>query len=207
MDRIVYDVEIAKEVESVPDKWDNPEGMGFGSAVAYSYDEDQYFFFLHEEGRRRLVNLLHNSMAITFNGIKFDSRVVLGNSRVAGPLGETSQQGRSMGEEVWWSNIDLLLEYIKARFQYDTVAEAENRLGDKTIHDGSFSLDGLAEGTLGRAKIGHGAKAPLLYQEEKYAELLVYNLHDVRLTRKLYEFILNHGFVVDRSKKVIRISL
>lgn len=51
MDLIVYDVEIAKEVDSVKGKWDNPEGMGFGSAVAYSYEKDQYFFFLHEEGR------------------------------------------------------------------------------------------------------------------------------------------------------------
>jgi len=204
MDHIVYDVEIAKEVNSVPGKWDNPEGMGFGSAVAYSYDKDQYFFFLHEQGRAGLIELLDRNKAIGFNSIKFDSRVVLGNERKSDGLGETWRMATEDESYVTWKNTDLLLEYIKARFDYGTVGEAENRLGDRAIHDGSFSLDGIAEGTFGLKKIGHGAHAPLLYQQEKYAELLEYNLHDVRLTKLLWEFSLKHKFVVDRKGRVVR---
>lgn len=204
MDHIVYDVEIAKEVDSVPGKWDNPEGMGFGSAVAYSYDKDQYHFFLHEQGRAGLIELLANNKAIGFNSIKFDSRVVLGNDRRFDETGETWRMATELEPYVFWKNTDLLLEYIKARFDYETVGLAEKRLGDRAIHDGSFSLDGLAEGTFGLKKTGHGAHAPILYQQEKYDELLEYNLHDVRLTRKLWEFILKHKFVADRKGRVVR---
>ena len=207
MDHIVYDVEIAKTVDSVPGKWNNPEGMGFGSAVAYSYDKDQYFFFLHEEGRESLIRLLHKNIVISFNGIKFDSRVVLGNDRRFDASGETWRMSSKDIDYAVWINVDLLLEYVKARFNYTTVAEAEDRLGDRTIHDGSFSLDGLAEGTFNLHKTGHGANAPILYQQGNYAELLSYNLQDVRLTRKVYEFIQAHGFIVDRSERIIRISL
>jgi len=204
MDHIVYDVEIAKEVNSVPGKWDNPEGMGFGSAVAYSYDKDQYFFFLHEQGRAGLIELLHDNKAIGFNSIKFDSRVVLGNDRRFDETGDTWRPESEAEPYAFWKNTDLLLEYIKARFDYKTVGEAEGRLGDRAIYDGSFSLDGLAEGTFGLKKTEHGAHAPLLYQQEKYAELLEYNLHDVRLTKKLWEFSLKFKFVVDRKGRVIR---
>ena len=57
-------------------------------------------------------------------------------------------------------------------------------------------------------KTGHGAKkAPILYQEKKYDELLAYNQMDVRLTRKLFEFIVEHQFVVDRNDRVVRILM
>jgi hypothetical protein len=199
---VVYDVEIAKNVDDVPGRWDNPEDMGFASAVTYDYAKDQYFFFLGEEQKNDLLRLLKNRTAITFNGIKFDSRVLLGNDRALGNWGTVINNSNTF----WWENYDILLEYIKSRFGYDSVAEAEQRLGDKAIHDGSFSLDGLAEGTFGLHKTGHGAKAPILYQQGKYGELLEYNLQDVRLTKKLFEFIREYGFVVDRNGRVIRIS-
>lgn len=201
---VVYDVEIAIEVDKVEGRWENPEGMGFASAVAYDYDKDQYFFFLHEDGRQELIDLLHTRTAITFNGIKFDSRVILGNDRhVNTPQGGTWDKKGNWG----WGNIDLLLEYIKARFNYDNVAEAESRLGDKAIHDGSFSLDGIAEGIFGLHKTGHGANAPILYQNKKYEELFSYNLHDVRLTKKIFDFVLEYGFIVDRANRIVRIPL
>lgn len=200
--RVVYDVEIATEVDKVEGKWENPEGMEFASAVAYDYGRDQYFFFLHEDGRQKLIDLLHTKTAITFNGIKFDSRVILGNNRYVDSAGDTSDVKRIW----WWNNIDLLLEYVKARFEYSDVAQAEQWLGDKAIHDGSFSLDGIAEGTFGLRKTGHGANAPILYQDKKYGELLSYNLHDVRLTRKMFDFVLKYGFIVDRSGRTVRMS-
>lgn len=199
---VCYDVEVALNPKDVTGGFENPEGLGFSSAVAYSWDKDQYFFFLHEEGRKGLIDLLDRKIAVSFNGIKFDSRVVLGNDRTVDQNGKTF-----MRQERSWDNIDLLLEYIKVRFSYPNVAEAEKRLGDRAIHDGSFSLDGLAEGTLGMKKTGHGAQAPILYQEKKYEELLSYNLMDTRLTRKLFDFVREYGFLVDRKGRTVRISL
>ena len=198
---VVYDVEIINEVKTVPGGWDNPEAMGFASGVAYDYRRDRYEFFLHPESKDGLLTLLDGRIAITFNGIKFDSRVILGNDR------KLTLGGATKTDRFIWSNYDLLLEYIKARFSYATVGEAEGRLGDKAIHDGSFGLDGLAEGTFGMHKTGHGAHAPVLYAEKKYDELLDYNLHDVRLTKKLFEFVLEYGFMVNRMMRVVKINV
>ena len=197
---IVYDVEIIKNPDEVEGGWDNPEAMGFASAVAYSYEKDQYYFFLHEKAREEMCDFLHGKIAVTFNGIHFDSRVMLGNDRMFFPDGRTAIRG------TWWDNYDILLEYIKTRFAYSNVRDAEVRLGDKAIHDGSFGLDGLAYGTLGLNKTGHGAMAPDLYSSCLYHDLLSYNLQDVRLTKKLFNFIRRYGFVVDRIGRSIRIA-
>lgn len=207
-DVIVYDVEVLRGPDEVDGGWDNPEAMGFASAVAYSYRQDQYFFFMEEKGRLALLDVLRGNFVVTFNGVKFDSRVMLGNDRgVIQRKGKHSliQQGEEIIEN-HWTDCDLLLAYISARFGYENVGDAEKRLGDRAIHDGSFSLDGLAEGTLGMRKTGHGAKAPLLYRDGKIAELLAYNLHDVRLTKKLYDFAKAWGYVIDRAGRQVKIS-
>lgn len=211
---IVYDVEVALHPDMVPCKWENPEGMGFASAVAYEYETDLYHLFLHNEGRLQLIELLNDRTAISFNGIHFDSRVVLGNDRIVTPEGVTylgehvkvdgEKQLRSRG----WNNIDLLLAYVQTRYKLESVAKAEKELGGpRVVHDGSFSLDGLAEGTLMLKKTGHGAHAPALYQEQKFDELLAYNLNDVRLTRKLFDFARKYGYLVDRMGRSYRITL
>ena len=200
---VVYDVEIAKSVEDVPGKWSDPEGMGFASAVAYDYLEDRYHFFLHEEQKEELLNLFRDRIVVTFNGVRFDSRVVLGNDRGVVHYGKLSYISSITGD-VHWSEFDVLLNYVRARFGCNSVQNAEKILGNRSVHDGTFSLDGLSEGTLGLKKIGHGAHAPLLYQEGKYAELLAYNLHDVRLTRELFDFMLEYNFLVDRADRVVR---
>ena len=206
---VVYDVEVLRGPDKVEGGWDNPEAMGFASAVAYDYGANQYRFYLHEPDSVRLKLDLDGRHAITFNGIKFDSRVVLGNDRFIDADGKahTSHEIGQSQIHIVWNNTDLLLEYIKARFGYESVGDAEKRLGDRAIHDESFSLDGLAEGTFGLHKTGHGAKAPDLYAQSDYAALLEYNLHDVRLTKMLFDFILKYGFVVDRKGRVVRIEL
>jgi len=207
---VVYDVEIAKKVEDVPGQWDNPEGMRFASAVAYDYGTDRYHFFVGEEQKQGLLNLLDKRIAVTFNGVKFDSRVILGNDRITyvDPHAGLMRINSNTGSAIFpysWLDYDILLEYVKARFGYEDVAAAEKRLGDRVIHDGSFSLDGLAEGTFGLHKTGHGANAPILYQQGKIGELLEYNLNDVRLTKRLFDFIQKYGFVVDRAGRVVRV--
>ena len=204
---VVYDVEVAEDPAHVKGGWDNPEEMGFASAVAYDYETNQYEFFLGPEQLQALRDYLGGRVVVTFNGVKFDSRVILGNRRSAeagtrwsAVMDITSEAGAG------FKDYDLLLQYVRARYDYQDVDQAEARLGDKAIHDGTFGLDGLAEGTLGLRKSGHGAKAPYLYQEGSFGELLAYNLHDVRLTRMLFEFILAHGYLIDRSGRVVAIN-
>ncbi len=195
-DYLVYDVEVANDPQNVEGGWENPEGLGFASAVVYEYVTDRYHFFLSGPARNARVALcefLHMRTVVSFNGIKFDSRVVLGNDR------RLDKNGMTLVGPYQWKNYDLLLEFVKGRFGCLDVAEAEAKLGDKAIHDGTFGIDGLAEGTLGRRKTGHGSKAPVLYREGRYDELFAYNLQDVRLTRALFEYVLKHGILIDRN--------
>jgi hypothetical protein len=48
----------------------------------------------------------------------------------------------------------------------------------------------------------------VLYRQKKFSELFEYNLHDVRLTKMLFDFVMSHGFVIDRvGRKVSIIGL
>ena len=78
---VVYDLEVVTGPDETPGGWDNPYGMGFASGVTYDYATDLYEFFMHDAGAEALRVKLTNRIAISFNGVKFDSRVLLGNER------------------------------------------------------------------------------------------------------------------------------
>lgn len=187
---LVYDIEVLKGPEDVEGGWNNPEGMLFGTAVVYEYGADLYHFFGRNQ-KDDLVRLLTDNDVISFNGIKFDGRVLLGNSYDA--------NGHNSG----WNDIDILVKVVRSKFGVDSVHEAEEKVGRSIVHNGSIGLDALARGTLGLHKTGHGAKAPQLINENKWAEVFAYNLNDVRLTRKLYDFIQKYGYLIDgRGNKI-----
>lgn len=208
-DTIVYDVEIANEVDTVPGKWSNPEGMGLSSAVCYSYEEDRYHFFLAKEGApattlNNLLRFLEGKLVVGFNSIRFDSRVLLGNRRIF--TFDTRWTCSEAG--MWgWKNYDIMFEYVYQKVLPPTEAKIFSWLDDPKNHvKGVFSLNGLAGGTFGSQKSGSGAHAPILYQQGEYDQLLEYNLQDVRLTKKLYDFIQTYGYVIDGNgmKQIMR---
>jgi len=197
---LVYDVETLRTPEEVcpedPVKgWQNPVAMGFGSAVVYDYRTDRYYCFMTAE-RQQLIEMLFGRFVVSFNGIKFDNRVAL-----EGRCEETQELSTP------WLNYDLLLEVVRAKFQVASVREAELQYGAMNVHDGTIGLDGLAHGTLGMRETGHGSKSPLLIREGKWGELFAYNLHDVRLTRKLLDFLMRYGYLIDRGGFKIEIEV
>lgn len=201
---VVYDVEIANEVRHTPGGWDNPFGMGFASAVVYSYGDERYHFFLHERDRERLLGFLYGKIAVSFNGVRFDSRNLLGNDRVVVPQPDLGVRIASFEGDTGWLEYDIMLMYVMSRFQWD-FQKAQEELGKSYLHDGSFSLNGLARGTLGDQKSGEGAHAPILYQQERYAELLEYNLHDVELTKRLFDYILDGVVLTDGKGRLVNV--
>jgi len=198
---IVYDVEIANTVKSTAGGWSNPEGMGFGSAVAYEYATDRYHFFLHDSGKDRLIELLNDKTAITFNGIKFDSKVLLGNDRLV-----HLRTGKTYTDKTFWDNYDILLEYICSRYSCTYISQSLQLLDGAKILDGSFNLNALCKATIGIGKTGHGKDAPSLYTEGKYDELLDYNFNDVRITKVLFDHILKYMYVIDKKNRVVRLK-
>lgn len=183
MRTLVYDIEVLKGPSEVSGGWGNPEGMLFGTAVVYDYKADLYHFF-GTDHKDELIELLAGNYVISFNGIRFDNKILLGND----------YQSKFAA---LWDDYDILREVVKAKFGCESVSEAEEKVGNQGVHDGSIGLDALARGTLGLNKTGHGAKAPGLIRENKWAEVFAYNLNDVRLTRKLYDFIQKHGYLID----------
>ena len=196
-DVVVFDIETVAGPDQVEGGWENPEAMGFGCAVAYNYAKDVYVFYGPGE-QNALRELLAGSIVVTFNGIRFDYRVLYGNDY---PMltGRLSPEGFA-GE------VDLLLEVVKGKFAVDSVEEAEQRYGKVAVHNGSINLDGLSQGTLHRWKTGSGAHAPILIAEGRWAEVYEYCLNDVRLTKGLFEYAKRYHRLVDRNRYVIQVS-
>jgi hypothetical protein len=189
MKTLVYDVEVLRTPDETEGGWNNPWGMGFGTAVVYDYQDNLYRFYIQEQ-RTELVQSFQGNTIVSFNGIKFDNNVIVAPEMEKGN----------------WENYDILLEVVKSKFGVNTVKEAEEEYGASEVHDGSICLDGLAKGTLGYHKTGHGAKAPLLIREGKWAEVFAYNLQDVRLTKMLYDFMRTYHYLIDRKCNILPIK-
>ena len=58
-----------------------------------------------------------------------------------------------------------------------------------------IGLDAVAKATFNHGKIGDGLDAIRYYNEKRFEELAKYCLEDVNITRELYDFGRDHGFV------------
>ena len=71
----------------------------------------------------------------------------------------------------------------------DLLSEVQKVLGRR------IRLQSLAEATLGRGKSGDGLKAGVWWREGKKDLVREYCIEDVRLTRELYDYALEHGIL------------
>lgn len=69
----------------------------------------------------------------------------------------------------------------------DILVEVQKALGRR------IRLQSLAEATLGRGKTGEGSKAGSWWKEGKKEQVRAYCIEDVRLTRDLYDYAIEHG--------------
>lgn len=76
--------------------------------------------------------------------------------------------------------------------QYDILAEIWNELG---VRRKGYKLDQVAQATIGIGKSGNGEFATALVAQNRWAELFDYCLGDVHLVRKLYDHIVDCGFI------------
>lgn len=85
----------------------------------------------------------------------------------------------------------------------DILAEIEKVIGHRV------SLDALAKVTLGEQKIGHGLDAISYYHEGKWDLLEKYCLQDVKVTKMLYDYALQHKKLIFKNKwnRIIEVSL
>lgn len=166
----VYDLEIKNPIEKIQGGWNNHAAMGISCLGLYDYDEDRYMAFDDHTKDEFLKKYFHNEQVslVTFNGLKFDNEVVVKN---------------------WNGNSPPLHK------PYDILHEVWQALGKTSFHKG-VSLGALCTETLHIKKSGSGAFAPQLFEEKRFAELYSYCLHDVWMTKKLFDFIKLHGYVM-----------
>jgi DEAD/DEAH box helicase domain-containing protein len=80
----------------------------------------------------------------------------------------------------------------------DLLSEVQKVLGRR------IRLQSLAEATLGRGKTGDGLKAGEWWREGKIEKVREYCIEDVRLTRELYDYALEHGVLKYKDLRDIR---
>jgi len=190
---IVYDIEIEKGILGKKDKpiegieycdgWDDHANMGISTISAYDYDEDRYRVFCRDNFDEFQALVDNTDIVAGFNSIAFDGRVFAVHG-IDVPLGKS---------------YDLLVEVWKA-----------HGLGSQfkfPSHIG-FGLDAIAGINLKTGKTGHGALAPVQWQQGKIGSVIDYCLADVWLTKRLIDTVLNHGILLSpKTKKPVRIAL
>ncbi len=175
---IVWDLEVALPVED----WDAArEGKcGIASLALYDSELDGYFVYGPETG-------------VDDSGRCF--------ARGPGSLGESLNHLNSGDLLVGFNSVEFDVPCVQAvvgpivKPHYDILRELKNVLTETDIQR-HWGLDALCTRTLGEGKTGSGELAPELFAQGRFAELLNYNLNDVRLTRKLFEHVCEQGFVI-----------
>ena len=185
---IIYDCEIINTPDQNPPKgvkkcggWRDFGNMGISCICAYDYTTDEYRVFLEDnlEAFQKLVN--SHEVIVGFNSIAFDNRLC-------------KAYGLSVQNE---KRYDLLCEVRAA------CGLSLNFEDGKREEHVSLSLDALSERNFGLKKSGHGANAPILWQQGKFGAVIDYCLRDVMLTKKLMDRILNKGKVIGFDKEVL----
>lgn len=99
-------------------------------------------------------------------------------------------------------DIPLLNRYYPGSLSHirslDIMSEVQKVLGRR------IRLQALAEATLGKGKSGDGLKAGEWWKQGKKDEVAKYCIEDVRLTRELYDYALEHGVLKYKDLRNIR---
>lgn len=82
-----------------------------------------------------------------------------------------------------------LFTLIDHTVNLDLLVDLEQRLGRRV------SLEAVAKPTLGAGKTHEGTQAILWWREGKVREIAEYCAYDVKVTRRVHEFGVRHGFV------------
>ncbi len=185
MKAIIYDIEIKKAIQSRNEEhiegveyckgWKDYEGMGISVIAAYDYAEGRSRVFCKDNIGEFQTLVDRSDMIIGFNHIGFDNQVCLANGISIEPWPE--------------KNYDLLAEIWNA-------AGLSRTFGGKSYT--GYSLDACIKANFPEyGKTGHGALAPVHWQQGRIGNVIDYCLADVWLTKMLFEKIANENEIND----------
>ncbi len=205
MKTLVFDLEIKKTIAPSLEKcsqedldmvaegnavhgWKQAHTAGISSGVTYDIEAGRYTIYGDTAKEHRILADAIESAdrVIGFNHINFDYHLLA--ATVGTAIGNLTDLDLPPGER----DIDLL-----------QMAWA----GHGSCYERGFSLDALTKATLGDmvgGKNGHGEHAPQLYQAGLYGPLLDYNLRDVELTWRLFEYMNSTGYLLREDAGCLR---
>lgn len=184
MDTVVIDLEIQDSIVNASD-WEHTERMKIACCVLYSYLENRYHVFGPNDIEHLRNLLLAADCVVGYNIIKFDLPIIF--------------------------NIPSS-EYVNSVKTYDILSEIwkNQGLNPKEFSDAhrGYSLDKVSRYTLGRGKSGGGAAAPFLFKQGNIYAVIDYCIHDVKLTKELFDYIIaNKHIVADRYGRIVKMEI
>lgn len=183
---IVYDCEIEKTIAKHDedrrtgieycDGWRDFENMGLTVIGAYDYFTERYRVFCKDNLKEFQGLCDSTDLIIGFNNNQFDDVLVSYH-----------------GIEVYQDKTYDILQKV-----WEAVGAGRINEGDKfTSAHAGYGLDALAETNLGDKKTGHGALAPVDWQQGRIGSVIDYCLADVWLTKRLADKIFQDGKLKD----------
>ncbi|WP_165075489.1 MULTISPECIES: DEAD/DEAH box helicase [unclassified Desulfovibrio] len=168
---VVVDVETRRSAAEVGG-WGLARKMGVSVAVLYDSRDDAYHAFRQEELAGLFERLSGAALVVGFNSVRFDYAVLAPFAPASLPHGAD----------------------LRALPSLDLLLRIHERLGYRV------SLGNLGEATLGEPKSADGLQALKWWKEGRLEDIAAYCRKDVELTRRLYLFGLENGYVLFSNK-------
>lgn len=162
--------------------WNNKTALGLSIGCAYHYNDDRYEFFDSYTLEGFVTRCVGGKpLLVSFNGLTHDFVLMRGLLRQAAD--EAAQD-----ELVY---LHALCDAFKALCAqgYDLLAAIWALDPGRKLESGLNSLDAICQANGLLAKEMDGAKAPRLWQQGRYAEVIQYCMNDVVRTRALFEMV------------------
>lgn len=177
---LTFDLETQRSAEEVGG-WGNIDKMLFSVAVVWDSSQNKFFYYYADQYKELANHLFCGLKVVGFNHLYFDYKVLAGCFKA-----EQRQDFES--QLLAQKNLDLLIDI-------------KNKIGFRV------RLENLAKSTLNTGKSADGLDALKWYKEyqntgdssflEKIAK---YCKQDVEVTKNLYEYGLENGFVYCKEK-------
>lgn len=179
MSRILYfDLETKYSAEDVGG-WGNVMDMQMSVGVVHDTTSGRFHTYLEHEVDKLIAHLRSADLIVGFNHVEFDLRVVAGHER---PVPERHP---------------LYLE-LRDLQHFDILLELKKILGHR------LRLDSIARPTLQEGKSADGLQALQWYKEGRMDLIIEYCKQDVDVTRRVYEYALEHGELLYDSRSGIK---
>jgi DEAD/DEAH box helicase domain-containing protein len=159
-----------------------------------------------EVGGRENLKLLRVSVAVTFSTATNAFKSYTEND-VAALVADLKAADRVIGFNLLNFDYPVLKAYTAERLSdlktLDLLDDIYNKLGFRV------GLDALAHATLGAQKSADGLLAIQWFREGKIDQLIAYCRDDVAITKRLFEFGRDNGYVVypDRNRRKQKVSV